>query len=94
MSHVDGHRRGELGRAVKRDLTRLGRREGPKGFWRSLSLIGSVGWPIALLGAGGAIAGHWLDQLRRAGVRYTLLLLFVGIALGGAIAWGAIGEAK
>ena len=84
------HRRDELRRAVGRDLARLERGKSPHGFWRSLALVGSVGWPIALLSAGGAVLGHLIDASRRGGIRYTLLLLFLGTAIGSAIAWRAV----
>jgi predicted F0F1-ATPase subunit len=82
----ESHRRGDLRDAVERDLARRRRRE-TGSFWRSLALIGSVGWPIALLSAGGAWLGHAIDSARGTGVRYTLLLLCVGTGVGAALAW-------
>lgn len=76
LSRADARRR--AGRDVERQL----RREPDARFWRSLGLIGSVGWPIVTLSTGSAVAGHYLDQRWQTGVRFTLLLLFVGAGLG------------
>ena len=78
-------------RSIERDARRHDRRE-PSGaaFWRSLSLLGVVGWSIALPAAGGAWLGHRLDAWAGTGVRFTLMLLTVGVLLGTAIAWRAL----
>jgi hypothetical protein len=67
-------------------LERLRKRE-PGHFWRSLALIGSVGWPIVLLATGGAIFGRRLDDRFETGVRFTLLFLTIGTAVGTFIAF-------
>jgi len=75
-------------RSLERDVDRFERRERTgAAFWRSLSLVGSVGWSIALPSAAGAWLGHRLDLRFGTGVRFTLMLLFVGVMLGGAVAW-------
>lgn len=78
-------------KSLARDVDRFGRRE-PSGasFWQSLSLLGSVGWSIALPAAAGAWLGHYLDTRFDTGVRFTLILLFVGVALGSAVAVRAV----
>ena len=80
MEH-DGRRRGDLRRRLKHDLERHEKRQ-PVGFWRSVSLIGAAGWPIALLTLGGALAGHALDARFETGARATLGLLTLGAGLG------------
>jgi ATP synthase protein I len=71
----------ETRRAIERDAKRV---EGTRsdGFLRALALVGSVGWPIALLTAGGAIVGRLLDQRYGSGVTVTLALLFLGAVTG------------
>jgi len=81
-------RRPDLRARMGRDLDRYSRRErDASSFWRSLGVIGSVGWPIVLGGVGGALAGRWLDAHWNMGIRITLTLLVAGVALGAAIAW-------
>jgi ATP synthase protein I len=80
-------------RCLERDVGRLERRE-PTGasFWRSLSVLGTVGWSIALPAALGAWLGHRLDLRLDSGVRFTLMLLCAGVILGSVIAWRVVGE--
>jgi hypothetical protein len=51
-----------------------------------MALIGSVGWPIALLTAGGALLGHWLDERTGGGIAATLGLLTAGAVAGSLVA--------
>lgn len=83
----DGERP-DMRRSIERDARRHDRRE-PSGaaFWRSLSLLGVVGWSIALPAVGGAWLGHYLDGRVGTGVRFTLMLLTLGVMIGGALAW-------
>ncbi len=82
------HHRGDVPTAVKRDFSRRARREkGHRTFWKSLSVLGMVGWPIALASAGGALLGRYLDNRFDAGVRFTLMLLTAGALLGSYVAW-------
>jgi len=80
-------------RSLERDVGRLQRRD-PSGssFWRSLSVLGTVGWSIALPATAGAWLGHRLDLYFGSGVRFTLMLLFAGVMLGSAIAWRVVRE--
>lgn len=72
-------------------MDRLKRRE-PSGdsFWRSLSVLGTVGWSIALPAAVGAWLGHRLDLRFDSGVRFTLIFLVSGVMLGSVVAWRAV----
>jgi predicted F0F1-ATPase subunit len=77
-------------RSLERDIDRLARREhGSKSFWRSLSVLGTVGWSIALPGAW---LGRRLDLRFETGVHFTLMLLVAGVMLGSVIAWRVLGE--
>lgn len=85
---LDKVRRADIRRACRKDIERFRSRErGHGAFWRSLGVLGAVGWPIVLLTVGGALLGHWLDGLWNTGIRMTLILLVVGVLLGSAAAW-------
>jgi ATP synthase protein I len=78
-------------RSVERDAKRHARREPTAAtFWRSLSVLGTVGWSIALPAAGGALLGHHLDARLGTGVRFTLMLLAAGVLLGVILAWNVL----
>jgi ATP synthase protein I len=90
-SSPEDPRRPDLRQALQRDLRRHARREsGQRSFWRSLRLLGTVGWPIVGLAAGGAVAGHWLDVQWHTGVRWALIFVTCGTILGCWIAWHLI----
>jgi ATP synthase protein I len=78
-------------RSLDRDVDRYAHRE-PSGqtFWRSLSVLGTVGWSIALPAAAGAWLGHHLDLRLDTGVRFTLMLLTAGVMLGSFVAWRVV----
>jgi predicted F0F1-ATPase subunit len=83
-------RRGDPRARAERDIDRIERREPAGRFWRSVALIGSVGWPIVLLATGGAVGGRYLDTHWSTGVRFTLMLLFIGTVLGTGLAFRSI----
>jgi predicted F0F1-ATPase subunit len=88
-------RRPDARRALERDVSRLRRRDASgAAFWRSLSVLGTVGWAIALPAAAGALAGHLLDARLGTGVHLTLVLLTAGVIFGGAIAWRVLREPR
>lgn len=86
----DRFHRGDARARTRRDLARLRRRPPGGRFWRSLALVGSVGWPIVLLATGGALLGRAIDARLGGGIRFTLMLLVVGTVLGSAIAYRAV----
>lgn len=87
----DDTRRGDLRSGFKRDLTRFTRRErGNASFWEALSVIGTVGWPIVLATAGGALAGRWLHERWNTGIGLTVLLVVIGAVVGMTIMWRVI----
>lgn len=88
----DRFRRDDPRGRTRRDIDHLRRRETGARLWRSLALIGSVGWPIVLLATGGALLGRWLDQRWQTGVHFTLMLLTLGTAVGSFIAYRALRE--
>ncbi len=88
MPDRDQHvRRPDTRDRTRRDIDRWRRREPEGRFWRSLALIGSVGWPIVLFATGGALFGSYLDGRLGTGIRLTLMLVTIGTALGCFIAY-------
>jgi ATP synthase protein I len=84
----DGLQRPDLRTTIRRDARRYERREpGSRSFWRSLGVIGSVGWPMVTTTVGGALVGRWLDQRWHTGIRLTLILLVAGAVLGATVVW-------
>lgn len=84
----DKARRPDIRRRCQKEIERFHARESGHGaFWRSLAVLGGIGWPIVLFTVGGALVGHILDRAWDAGIRMTLMLLFLGVLLGSAAAW-------
>jgi ATP synthase protein I len=87
--------RPDMRRSIERDARRHARREPTAAtFWQSLSVLGTVGWSIALPAAGGALLGHHLDGRLGTGVRFTLMLLAAGVLVGAVLAWHALGRGR
>lgn len=82
--------RGDARERTRRDVERLRRRAPAGRFWHAVGLIGSVGWPIVAFATGGAWLGRHLDARWGTGLRFTLMLLFSGTALGTALAFRAV----
>lgn len=74
--------RADVRERTERELSRYRKREQNRGLWRSLALVGSVGWPIVLLALGGAWLGRVCDKRLDSGIRCTAVLLFAGAGLG------------
>ena len=95
MSDFRPANRPDVRDALQRDASRHARREvGHGSFWRSLGVLGMVGWPIALSSVGGALLGHYLDRRWHTGVQFTLLLLMIGTMIGSFVAWKTIKQQK
>jgi len=91
---TDDDRLAEMRRAVERDAARVSKPHDPGSLLRAMGLIGSVGWPIALLTGGGAVLGHFLDAKMGGGVRATLGLLTLGAVAGSLIAARSLREGQ
>jgi ATP synthase protein I len=50
-------------------------------FWRTVGIMSSLGWSLVAPIVGGALLGHYLDRLTNQGVKWTVGLLFVGVAM-------------
>jgi len=93
--HAPRDGRPDAQRSLERDVDRLKRREpSAESFWRSLSVLGTVGWSIVLPAVAGVWLGHRLDLKLDSGVRFTLILLVAGVMLGSVIAWRVIGDQR
>ena len=66
------------------------RKEGPPNVWRSVGLIGLVGWSVALPMLIGIAVGTWIDHNWPSRFSWTLMLLAGGLAAGCASAWSRI----
>ena len=60
--------------------------------WRSLAILGLVGWSVALPTLAGAVLGAWIDHRWPSRLSWTLMLLVSGLVLGCANAWLRIGK--
>jgi ATP synthase protein I len=76
---------GDVGKRAER--IKRARKEGDRGFWRNLGLVGSVGWMVILPAVGGALLGNYIDGKHAGGISWTLTLVVVGLAAGCAAAW-------
>lgn len=65
-------------------------KEGLPGFWRAVAMVGAIGWSVALPTLIGVAVGTWIDHRWPSRFSWTLMLLFAGLALGCADAWGRI----
>ncbi len=72
--------------AVRREVERA-RRGRDLSFWQGLSLVGAVGWVVALPAVVGALLGHWIDVELATGLFWSLSLLTLGLAMGCVAAW-------
>ena len=50
-------------------------------FWRLAATLSSLGWSLVLPLVGGALLGNYLDRVTEQGYRWTVGLLFVGVAM-------------
>lgn len=63
------------------------RRAGEHTAWFGLGMFGLVGWSVAIPTLVGIAIGVWIDSRWPSRFSWTLMLLFVGIAVGCLNAW-------
>lgn len=68
-----------------------GRKE-KQGMWKSIAILGTVGWSVTIPTVVGVALGVWLDRHWPARFSWTLTLLTVGLAIGCVNAWLRIKE--
>jgi len=79
----------ELGKQVQAKETRKikARSERDRRIWFGLGMFGLVGWSVAIPTLIGIAVGIWLDMKWPSRFSWTLMLLFIGAALGCMNAW-------
>ena len=50
-------------------------------FWQTVATMSSLGWSLVVPIVGGAFLGHYLDRITDQGVKWTVGLLFAGVAM-------------
>jgi ATP synthase protein I len=63
------------------------RRERDRSVWFGLGMFGLVGWSVAVPAMIGTALGLWIDARWPGRASWTLMGLFLGVALGCANAW-------
>lgn len=91
-SEEPDHNAEDLSRAVRQreERRRLWEEEGERPLWRNLSMVGALGWLVVTPTLVGIVLGRWLDELFDSGVLFTAALIFVGVMIGGYLAWHRI----
>lgn len=87
---VAGHREKLEGTVSGKAARKLkARREGDRGIWFGLGMMGLVGWSVAVPTVVGIAIGVWLDRRSAdpGGVSWTLTCLVVGVTIGCINAW-------
>jgi ATP synthase protein I len=93
MHSTERTRRLDPREAVDRDRSRMARRDPRnRSFWRSLNVLGMVGWPIVIALVSGTFLGRYLDERYGTGIRFTLMLMMVGLLIGCYTAWKSIAQ--
>jgi ATP synthase protein I len=54
---------------------------------QTLAMVGVLGWTIVLPALAGVAIGRWLDRALHTGIAVTAALVFLGVAVGCALAW-------
>jgi ATP synthase protein I len=66
------------------------KRASDRAIWQNLSMIGALGWLIVVPTLLGVLLGRWLDETFATGILFSGALIFVGVAMGGYLAWQRI----
>ena len=73
--------------AQKQNRKLKARRIGDRSVWFGLGMFGLVGWSVAIPSLIGIAVGVWIDAHFPSRFSWTLMLLFLGVALGCLNAW-------
>jgi ATP synthase protein I len=63
-----------------------------RSLWQNLSMIGALGWLIVVPTLLGVVIGRWLDAIFGTGILFSGALIFLGVTLGGYLAWQRINK--
>ena len=88
----DGQEDNHMREAVRlrEERARRWQEEGERPLWKNLSMVGALGWLIVVPTLLGVLAGRWLDHTFDTGITFTGALIFIGVCLGGSMAWHRI----
>jgi len=70
------------------------KRQGTPSIWRTVGLMGLIGWSVVLPMLVGIAIGTWIDHKWPTRFSFTLMLLVAGLAAGCWNAWKRIKEEK
>lgn len=60
---------------------------GERPVWQNMAMLGSLGWLIVVPTLIGLGVGRWLDGVFDTGITLTAAGIFVGVCVGGLLAW-------
>ena len=75
---------------LREERSRRWAEEGERPLWKNLSMVGALGWLIVVPTLLGVLVGRWLDNTFGTGILFTGAMIFIGVALGGSLAWRRI----
>ena len=75
---------------LREERARRWQEEGERPLWKNLSMVGALGWLIVVPTLLGVLTGRWLDHTFQTGTLFTGALIFLGVVLGGSLAWRRI----
>ncbi|MGD8831184.1 MAG: AtpZ/AtpI family protein [Pseudomonadales bacterium] len=75
---------------LRQERRRRWQEEGERPLWMNLSMVGALGWLIVVPTLLGVAIGRWIDHAFGTGITFTGALIFIGVAVGGSLAWRRI----
>ena len=72
---------------VKKSDRKIRTRKEAHNIWSGLRMFGMVGWSVSIPSVLGVALGVWIDKNFESQYSWTLMLLFIGVALGCFNAW-------
>ncbi len=88
----DAHKKMHRAVRLREQRSERWKKEGERSLWQNLSMVGALGWLIVTPTLLGVLAGRWLDGVFETGILFTGALIFLGVALGGYLAWHRISK--
>lgn len=67
-------------------------KQGERPLWKTLSMVGALGWLIVVPTLIGVFAGRWLDGHFGTGATFSGALIFAGACLGFYLVWRRMNE--